>query len=166
MISLFLKHHLRQSVLVLTLVCVFFSTNGKKIETEIVINASPERVWIILMDVERYGTWNPFIKSITGEINVGNKIKVVAGDMTFRPRVLTVDPDHKFSWKGKLLFGGFFNGKHTFELIDNGNGTTRFRQYESFTGMFVPFFKKRLDTETRSGFESMNKKLKELAEQN
>lgn len=163
--SLFRPFCLRY-VFALVFVCILLSANAKKIETEIFINATPERIWRILTDVERHPTWNPFIKTITGNLNAGDKIRVVAGDVKFRPRVVIFDQNRKFSWKGKLLFGGLFDGRHTFELIDNGNGTTTFRQYENFTGMLVPLFKKRLDTETRSGFESMNKKLKELAEQN
>lgn len=166
MIPLRFRHLLRRSMLAIVFVCIIFSAAAKKIETEILINASPARVWAILIDAERYPAWNPFIKSMTGDINVGNKIKVIAGDMKFKPRVLAVERGHKFSWRGRLLFGGLFDGRHTFELIDNGNGTTTFRQYENFTGLFVPFFKKRLDTETRADFEGMNKKLKELAERN
>ncbi len=57
-----------------------------------------------------------------------------------------------------------FDGKHKFELIDNGNGTTTFKQSENFTGLLVPLFKKQLNENTKSGFEGMNQKLKELAE--
>lgn len=142
-----------------------FLANAKKIETEILVHATPEHVWSILTDFSYYPAWNPFIKRVAGAINVGNKIEVTAGDMKFKPRVLTFNQNHEFSWRGKLLCGGLFDGRHTFELIDNGDGTTTFRQYENFTGILVPFFKKRLNTETRIGFENMNKKLKELAEQ-
>lgn len=47
---------------------------AKEIKTEIQIDATPERVWEILTDFDAYPTWNPFIKSITGEVNVGNTI--------------------------------------------------------------------------------------------
>jgi hypothetical protein len=38
-------------------------------------------------------------------------------------------------------------------------------QSENFIGLLVPVFKKQLNDSTRPGFELMNKKLKELAEQ-
>ena len=47
--------------------------------------------------------------------------------MTFKPKVLTYQVNKEFSWIGHLLFTGLFDGKHKFELIDNGNGTTIFR---------------------------------------
>ena len=64
-------------------------------------------------------------------------------------------------WLGHLLFPGLFDGEHSFQLIDNGNGTTTFRQSEIFKGILVGL----LNLEnTRKGFEAMNKKLKEMVE--
>ena len=156
--------YLRVPVLIFTCSLMSLLTNAKKIETEILIHASPDRVWEILTDFSRYPNWNPFIKSLMGDVKVGHKIKVDANGQKFKPRVLTFDKNQKFSWKGKLLLGGLFDGQHTFELIDNGDGTTTFRQFENFKGLLVPFFARRLNTETRAGFADMNKKLKELAE--
>ncbi len=39
----------------------------KEIYTEIEIQASPERVWQALTDLERFSQWNPFIRSAKGE---------------------------------------------------------------------------------------------------
>ncbi len=50
------------------------------------------------------------------------------------------------------------------ELVDNRNGTTLFRHTEKFNGILVSLMAKQLDTKTKSGFEAMNKKLKEIAE--
>jgi hypothetical protein len=142
----------------------------KEIKTEILINATPEKVWNILTNFNNYPNWNPFIKSIKGEAKVGNTIIArieppAAKGMTFKPKVLTFEPNKEFSWLGHLLFAGLFDGEHKFELIDNGNGTTTFIQSEKFRGILVPLFTKLLDINTVQGFEQMNKKLKELAEQ-
>jgi hypothetical protein len=51
------------------------------------------------------------------------------------------------------------------KFCTNGDGTTTFKQSENFKGILVPFFKKSLDNNTKKGFEEMNRKLKELAEQ-
>ncbi len=141
----------------------------KEINTEIVINSTPEKIWSILTDFEKYPTWNPFIKSITGDVAVGNKITArleppEASGMTFKPTVLAFEKNNEFRWIGHLLFPGLFDGEHKFELIDNKNGTTTFKQSEKFGGILVPLFKKMLDTNTTNGFNLMNKKLKELAE--
>jgi|TARA_B110000285_G_C15111969_1_gene611644 hypothetical protein len=140
-----------------------------EIKTEIIINATPEKVWKILTNFRAYPNWNPFIKSIEGQVTIGEKIIArieppEAKGMTFKPKILTVVKNRELSWLGHLLFPGLFDGKHKFELIDNGNGTTTFIQSEKFKGILVPFFKKQLKNNTKNGFIEMNKKLKEIAE--
>jgi hypothetical protein len=141
----------------------------KEIKTEILVNASPEKVWRIFTDFHNYSTWNPFILSISGIAEVGNKIKVQllppgTKGMTFKPTVLVMQPQKEFGWMGHLLFPGLFDGEHRFELIDNGNGTTTFKQSETLKGILVIFFKKMLDKNTTEGFILMNQKLKEISE--
>lgn len=141
-----------------------------EIKTDILINATPSKVWAILTNFDNYPNWNPFIKSITGQVAVGNKITAQieppnSSKMTFTPKVLAFETNKEFRWLGHLLFAGLFDGEHKFELIDNQNGTTTFIQTESFKGILVPLFKKTLNTNTTNGFNLMNQKLKELAEQ-
>jgi len=141
----------------------------KEINTEITINAKPEKVWAILTDFENYPNWNPFIKSLSGKVAVGKKINARlqppgAKGMSFTPTVLAFDKNKEFRWLGHLLFKGLFDGEHKFELIDNGNDTTTLKQSEKFNGVLIPLFKKMLDTNTVDGFNLMNQKLKELAE--
>ena len=143
---------------------------AKEIKTEILINTTPEKVWTIFTNFENYPNWNPFIKSIKGEVKVGNKITArieppEAKGMTFKPKVLTYEINKELKWLGHLLFAGLFDGEHKFSLIDNGNGTTTFIQSEKFKGILVPLFQKQLDNNTKKRFEEMNKKLKEIAEQ-
>lgn len=104
-------------------------------------------------------------------MNIGNKIKVKieppeAKAMTFKPHVTAFETNKLMSWLGVLLFRGLFDGEHKFELIDNQDGTTTFIQSENFIGILVPLFAKQLDNSTKNGFIEMNKKLKELAENN
>lgn len=141
---------------------------SKKIETEITIHASPEKIWKILSDFKNYPIWNPFITEIQGSVEEGNQIQVKIEPkdgkaMIFKPVVLSKKENKELKWLGKLLFKGIFDGEHRFELIDNKNGTTRFIQSENFSGIMVPFFN--FDN-TVAGFHIMNRKLKELAENN
>jgi hypothetical protein len=140
-----------------------------QLKTEILINATPEKVWTILTDFRNYPKWNPFIKSITGDVKVGNSIVARieppgASGMTFKPKVLEFEANKEFRWLGHLLIKGLFDGEHKFELIDNGNGTTTFIQSEQFSGILVPLFKSMLNGATKNGFNMMNQKLKELVE--
>jgi len=138
----------------------------KNIQTEILINTDITKVWDVLMNFDNYPKWNPFITSISGEPKLGSRLTVSikppgGKGMTFKPRVLAFETNKELRWLGHLLFTGFFDGEHKFELIDNGNGTTTFKQSEKFKGMFVGL----LNLEnTQKGFEAMNEKLKEMAE--
>lgn len=40
------------------------------IETQISIQATPQQVWNVLMDVEQYPEWNPFVKKLVGKLAV------------------------------------------------------------------------------------------------
>jgi hypothetical protein len=91
----------------------------------------------LLTDFSIHPTWNPFIKSLTGVVYVGNTITVSleppkASGMTFKPKVLVFEDNKKFVWLGHLFINGLFDGEHSFELIDNLDGTTTFMQSEKF----------------------------------
>jgi hypothetical protein len=142
---------------------------AKEIRTQILIKASPEKVWNIFIDFENYKNWNPFIKSVSGKIEVGNKITArieppEASGMTFKPQITSFIRNKELVWLGHLGFPGLFDGEHKFEILDNGDGTITFIQSEKFNGILVPLFKKMLNSNTLNGFQQMNKKLKELAE--
>jgi hypothetical protein len=144
---------------------------SKEINTEIKINNTPVKVWSVLCDFDNYPNWNPFIKFIKGQVKIGNRIIVrleppKASAMTFKPKVLAFEANKEFRWLGHLFIPGLFDGEHRFELIDNKNGTTTFKQSERFKGILVPLFKKMLDNNTTEGFNLMNQKLKDLVENN
>jgi hypothetical protein len=154
---------------IILLILLNATAMAKEIKTEILINATPEKVWTILTNFDNYPNWNPFIKSIKGEVKVGKKITVRieppnAKGMTFKPRVLVFIANKELRWLGHLLFAGLFDGEHKFELVDNGNGTTTFIQSEKFKGILEPLFKKTININTKNGFALMNEKLKERAE--
>lgn len=140
-----------------------------EIKTKIIINATPDKVWAVLMDFENYPDWNSFVTSISGEPKVGGYIQVgivspEGKHMTFKPVVLSFEHNKEFRWLGKLWFKGLFDGEHTFELKDQGKGTTVFNHSETFKGMLAGLFKRQLENSTRLGFERMNRDLKQRVE--
>lgn len=137
--------------------------------TEIEIQASPARVWEILMDFEAYPTWNPFVQSIAGSKVVGGALAVKlqppgGKPMAFAPKILDCNPNSSFRWRGKLWIRGLFDGEHSFELQPIAGVGTRFVHSEKFTGILVPLLRKMINTTTRQGFEAMNLALKARAE--
>lgn len=140
----------------------------KEIKTKITVKSSPEIIWKTLTNFENYPNWNPFIKEIEGKLKVSEQLKVKiqpenSSEMTFKPTILDLKKDKLFIWKGKFILKGLFDGEHKFELIDNKNGTTTFKQSEIFSGILVGIFN--LES-TKKGFEKMNRKIKEICELN
>lgn len=142
----------------------------KELYTEIEINAPKDKVWSILIDFESYPRWNPFIQSISGELKMDAKLKVViqppnGSKMTFKPLITGINKGSSFEWLGHLFFSGVFDGNHIFELVGLPGEKTKLIQREKFSGFLVNSFWKKLDTDTRKGFEMMNERIKQLAEE-
>lgn len=142
---------------------------GKELHTEIEIDAPAEKVWRILTEFEAFPQWNPFIRRMSGELKVGSRLEVhmqLPGgrSMTFKPRVLKVEPNREFRWKGKLLLPGLFDGEHIFTVEPVREKRVRFIQREAMSGLLVPLFFRGMHQTTRRGFEEMNRALKSMAE--
>jgi len=141
----------------------------KTLRSEIEIQATPERVWQLLTDFASFPDWNPFIRTASGAIEVGGRLEVLiqpsgTSAMTFRPRVLNVEPARELRWLGHLVVPGLFDGEHIFMIESIGDHRVRFVQQELFRGILVPAFSRRLDRDTQRGFDEMNRALKTRAE--
>lgn len=140
----------------------------RELQASIEIEAGPERVWEVLTDGAAYPEWNPFIRRLEGPIEPNGRLEVRIEPperraMTFRPRVLAVEPTRELRWLGSFLFRGLFDGEHAFLIELVAPSRVRFVQRERFTGLLVPFSRKGL-VATRTGFERMNLALKNRAE--
>jgi hypothetical protein len=141
----------------------------KQLHTEIEIDASAKRVWELLTDFASYPEWNPFIRSIGGQPAPGERLRARLEPpggraMTFKPKVLTAEPNRELRWIGHLLVPGLFDGEHSFTIQPLEDDRVRFVQREAFRGLLVPLFARSLESNTRRGFEEMNRALKGRAE--
>ena len=140
----------------------------RALNTEILIEAAPRTLWSVLTDFAAYPEWNPFIVQVQGRPIPDSRLRVRlqppgGRPMTFRPRVLRVEPDRELRWLGHVLVSGLFDGEHILRL-EPVEGGTRFVQREEFRGLLLPLLWRGLDTKTRAGFEAMNMSLKNRAE--
>ncbi len=139
-----------------------------EMRTEIEIAAQPAAVWEVLTDAASLEQWNPFIHRMEGALEEGATLEVELGAeghsrMTFKPRLLRVQPGKELRWRGKLLMPGLFDGEHVFELEPTSQGT-RFVHREEFSGLLVPLLRAKLERDVKPGFEAMNRALKERVE--
>jgi len=141
----------------------------KTIETEIVIDATPDEVWAVLTDFSSYPAWNPFIREISGELRIGAPLKVSLAlpgskPMLIRPVLREASRAWELRWMGSLWLGGLFEGEHAFRIGHEAPRRVRFRQSETFHGILVPLLPDSLYRKIREGFEEMNRALKERVE--
>jgi hypothetical protein len=135
-----------------------------KIYSKISIPASAEMVWKVLTDTEKYPEWNPLIQSLEGELKEGNKLKARINGMKFKPKVLDFKQNKLFRWKGRFLIPGLFDGEHSFEIEEVSENRCVLHHYENFSGILVPFMRKKLKNEVEPLFEQFNEKLEEKVE--
>ena len=138
------------------------------VRTQTTIDAPPERVWAVLTDFASYPQWNPFVKTIGGELKHGSRLAVriaPAGGagMAFTPVITELREHEVLEWLGHLLIPGIFDGRHRFELTRLPNGATSFTQSEHFTGILIPFMPSMLK-QTEHGFNALNEALKSRSE--
>ena len=141
----------------------------QSIETEFTVEAAIEDVWQVLMDHASYPDWNPFITRIEGPVSPGERLVVdlvLEGrrPQTVRPTVLEAAGPHQLAWRGSLGLRGIFDGTHSWELIDCGNGSTRVLHSESFSGVLVRPILALVGAKTQAGFVAMNRAMKARVE--
>jgi hypothetical protein len=141
---------------------------NRSIKTEIIINASKERVWEVLTDFESYPSWNPFIVNIKGDLMTShrlvNTLSTGKGTVTFKPVILSVVPYQYFDWLGNLFIRGLFDGHHYFEIDELSSTQVKFTQGEHFSGIFCSHILKKVSNVTRNNFIKMNSALRQRVE--
>lgn len=138
------------------------------IQTEILINAPAATVWQVISNLQDYSKWNPFMISVEGKLEKGERLKVVLKNdnklMRFKPVVKKVKPFTSFSWLGSLFIKGLFDGYHYFKLEEQQPGITKLTHGEKFSGILSRFIFSKIGDTTRENFTRMNKAIKKTAE--
>ncbi len=140
------------------------------LSSEILIAASPQRIWDIITDFPAYGCWNQAIPSASGEATAGSVLRVVIHwpglkRSNYELDVLNASPAHELRWLGHFGIKGLMDGDHRFLLEAAGADSTRLTQTECFSGALIPLFAPWLRDNVLSGFDQMNRALKARAEQ-
>lgn len=139
----------------------------REITTSVDIEAPVERVWAALTSFDYYPDWNPFIRHASGRLAVGETLTLrmfpaQGRPMTFRPKVLVVNPLKELRWIGRLGVRGVFDGEHIFKLSTTDRGS-RLVQAERFSGALVLVAGGIVDR-TVNDFHRLNEALKRYVE--
>jgi hypothetical protein len=141
----------------------------KTIETQILVNSTPEKIWNILIKFDEYELWNPFMTKVVGDAKLGSKIMVkiqtVRGkERTYYPIITRFEIDKELRWKGKSFMPGIFDGERIFIIEKSTNNQVSFLHKEIFTGLGVKFVGDKLGKDLKESFDKMNISLKSRAE--
>ncbi len=137
------------------------------LETTIDIAAPPDRVWDILVDLPRYGAWNPLAARMEGPLEVGAVL-----DMTVRlgrhtrrqpADVFAVGPGHLLIWSGHSLKGLAVRGVRSQWLTPTPGGC-RYTSREVFTGPLAGLTRRLLRSTLDAGLQEMAVALRDRAE--
>jgi hypothetical protein len=128
------------------------------------IDAPPEAVWSVLTELDRFGSWNPFIRSARGTTNVGDTVHVrvrpsLGIPLSFHAKVTAATPNRELRWRGHVLSPWLAAGDHTFTIEPLADGRARLVQRETFSGVLPWLASRLLAREARRGFDAMNEAL-------
>jgi hypothetical protein len=142
---------------------------GMTLHTEIVIEASPKRVWDVLTDFAGYQDWNQSIPHAQGVASAGTLLRVTIHWPGLRSspyvlEILAAVPDRELRWMGRFGRAGLMDGDHRFVVEPIGDKRCKVTQTEYFCGWLVPLFAPWLKRNVLSGFEQMNSALKNRVE--
>jgi hypothetical protein len=101
---------------------------------------------------------------------VGEKVDITfrsgSKEMTLHCTVIKVEPNRELRWKYHVILPALFSGEHSFVIEPIDNNRVRFIDHEIFNGLLVSSQARDIDTNSKHGFEAMDKALKARAEKN
>jgi hypothetical protein len=100
------------------------------------IDASPEQVWAVLVDVVSWRDWNSGVDRVEGRVALGERLTLYATMIRTRPFVVTVTelrPGEAMRWRGGLPLGAAVI-ERTYRLDGQEDGGTALTVREDHTG--------------------------------
>lgn len=139
------------------------------VRTKIEIDAPASVVWDLLVDLDQYHQWNPFIVRAKGRIAPGARVEVSPEltdrrRTTFWPEVTRYVEGSEFAWTGAIGHRWLAKGEHLFRLHAIATDRVLVHHDEVFAGIAGPLVGLLGSRLTERGFHAMNKALKREAE--
>ncbi len=108
----------------------------KYFEASSSIKASPQKVWQVLTDGEKFPTWDSGIERFEGKIAPGATVKLyvkVHPGRAFPLKVTELTANRRMVFSGGMPLG-LFKGVRTYTLDPDAAGGTSFHMREEYTG--------------------------------
>jgi hypothetical protein len=151
------------------LLCVACSGSSDwEVEHRIDIAASPETVWRLLTDLERYSDWNDYSPRVEGVLEVGQVVTVEAhlGDEVrlVDNLVTVVDAPRTLCWQSQNWYASLARGTRCRYLEPLPNGKLRLRHHELMEGPLAGLIERLYRQRIEAGLKLADEALAEAAE--
>jgi hypothetical protein len=137
--------------------------------TDIIIDASAERVWQALTDFPSYPEWNPLIHRVGGTLAPGSHLTVTLGgsdgnERTTHPTVVHLRPGREIRWRDRPGVPGLMDTESSFKIEPLGPEQVRFVHWQATSGLLAMLLGMGSNARLRGRLEAMNAALKEQVE--
>lgn len=136
---------------------------------EVVIDATPEQVWAVLMDLDAYPLWNPFTIAMKSELKLGAVMDMKVAmqpwlvlDQAEHIRVLK--PNYKVCWGIDTDTGEYSRGERCQWLEVIGPNQTRYITEDLIEGKVTPLVTQLFGASLKRGFSGVAQGLKQRVE--
>ena len=143
------------------------SENRLLFRAEATISATPEQVWSVLDDLDRYGEWNPFTVKMTSTKRIGDPMVMqvkLSGEMTQTENIRVWTPGYKMCWGIDDALDLGVNGERCQWLELTAAGRTRYVTEDYIGGSNAPLVSLLYGDALKEGFESVARTLKQRVE--
>jgi uncharacterized protein YndB with AHSA1/START domain len=126
---------------------------ARSAEATVTIEAPPEVVWGVMLDLDRYPDWNPFVVQVDGPAGrpaaVGDElvlhVRWASGrGVTTHERITRLEPPGaggratlEYDFGGPLATLGLVRGRRLQEIDEGPAGSTRYRTAERLHGLLA-----------------------------
>ncbi|MDX2015512.1 MAG: SRPBCC domain-containing protein [Myxococcaceae bacterium] len=141
-----------------------------EVRADVVIDAPPEAVWAVVVDLPGHGAWNHQLKHLGGTVAVGEPVRLKLSADGAEPYEFSADVTHldaptHFAWLGRTGLPRVFDGHHHFELERLSDGRTKLVNRERYSGVLAPLMERLpMMAGAQAGFATMNAELKRHVE--
>jgi hypothetical protein len=141
----------------------------REIVTEIVLEASAERVWQVVTSLSLYPGWNPVLRRVQGRLAVEQRLTIVrigahGREIVERPTVMQYRPMRELRWRTRLGLPWLLDTERVFKVERLGPGRTRFVHWQTRSGLLALLWLGPSRSATREHLEVMNLALKARVE--
>jgi alpha-tubulin suppressor-like RCC1 family protein len=137
--------------------------------SEATINAPPELIWDIILDLDSYPEWNPYTIAMQSTLKVGDAMVMTVKmsdlvTLTQTEYIRVIEPGHKICWGIDTDTPELNSGERCQWLEPKADGTTRYVTEDLIEGTLNPIVNALFDQDVQTGFDAVAASLKTRAE--